>query len=105
MLILMIAFTPFLAHAGAYKGASLQAVLKETALEKCGYAPPSLKQQGKQGKVMVYQFTCGSIFKVVSVGCIAFANESQVDMAATPIREYRYGRPSQGEQSPIYVCQ
>ena len=105
ILTFIFVFTSFLAHAVAYKGTNIQIVSNEAALGKCGYAPPRFNRQGREGRVMVYQYTCGSIFKLVSVACIAFENESKVDMEAIPTRDYRYGRFSNGQQSPVYVCQ
>jgi len=101
--MLLLVSTP--AMSAGYKGTDYNKVLKQTALEKCGYAPPRLTRKTQKGRVIVYQFVCGSIFSVISVGCIALDYKVRQQKSWESDDEYQRFQMSVQNTPTMYMCQ
>ena len=88
-----------------YEGTDYNRVLKKTALTKCGYVPPNLIKQRQNGSVMTYQFTCGSIFKVVLVECTALNYKVRAQDRQESNVDYEAFQLSVKDQPTMYLCQ
>ena len=105
-LALSVSLLPMIAQA-QYMGSNFEALVKQTALEKCRYLHPVLQKQNVGTGLAEYQFVCdnGTVFsKVIFVKCVQLAYKVRERYPDESREDYEAFQQSIQDPRPWFRC-